>query len=875
MVTRSRPVLPKLMMICASALAGTCVMAQSGPLEEVVVVGSRIPQPKEQAVPITVITSEQLEQRGYTTVQQALDDIANNSGGGFDQQVGLSFAPAAAGLNLRDLGVGRALILMDGHRLPMYPIGWNGTDSFVDLSGIPSAAVARIEISSEGASAIYGSDAMSGVVNIVLKRRADNEVALRYGDTTQGGGAEKRIQLSTGAESDTGGVSLFVEYYQRKPLWYSQRERTRSDRLGGINGSGPGAFSDFGYLGTYLGATDVYRAGTCDTSSGSPGVDAGGICEFNRAAYRQVWPDIHSISATVKFDQDIGESLKWFAMLNLRNAKTVTTMEPLDFYSGDSGVLLFAGQPNNPTGDDVVLLRRMVEFGGQQTTYDTRAYNVHTGLKGTLAEHFSWQLGLQAAKLRLQQSETGQILNSRMYDALYGLADLDGNGTNDFLDLSKPMSPALAAQLEYRPVSLSESTLRGADLQVNGDLFALPAGTVKFAAVLEYFKESYSDDPDPELIANNVGYRQATAAHGERGRSAAGLELQIPIVAQLKIKLADRYDAYHDDSDVGGAFSPRVSVEYRPISTLLFRGSAGRSFRAPDMQRLFGGASSAYEDFINTPKCIADGGTGRGDAKVASCVNAVQVGQRTSANLHLQEERGTNVGLGVFWKPTENWSGSLDYFAIKLKQLVQTPDGQYVLDEYARNGSFADAVLPNDPPGCPTEVCLSLQPVNIAYKKVSGIDGALDYQWRTSWGTFSSGIKASYLLKVEMRESASRAPVDVLRVGTLGEATRWKGGADLGWSRNDWAANLFVNYIGGFAPFDTSTQKHLGSFTTVNANVAYALPTRASIQLGVNNIFNRMPPIDVQRGDGSQPFYHQQFHNVDGASWFVSYRQPF
>jgi iron complex outermembrane receptor protein len=394
--------------------------------------------------------------------------------------------------------------------------------------------------------------------------------------------------------------------------------------------------------------------------------------------------------------------------------------------------------------------------------------------------------------------------------------------------------------------------------------------------VLEYFKESYFDEPDPELIASNVGYRQASAAQGERGHSAAGLEFQLPIFSQLKINLAGRYDGYHDDSDVSGAFSPRIALEYRPISTLLLRASAGRSFRAPDMQRLFGGTTSGFQEFINTPQCIADGGAGRGDASIASCVTPVYVGQRTGANLHLKEERGTNVGFGFFWKPNERWSGSLDFFAIKLKQLVQTPDGQYVLDEYARNGSYADAVVPFDPVNCPsTDVCLSLQPLNIAYKKVSGVDGALDYQWATGWGRFSSGVKASYLFNVEMRESSLRAPVDVLRDGTLGEAVRLKGGIDFGWSRNVWAANVFVNYIGGFAPFDTTTEKHLGSFTTVNANVSYTLPTRASVQLGVNNLFDRMPPVDIQRSDTSQPFYHQQFHNVDGASWFVSYRQPF
>jgi len=878
MPTRSRPAALKLMLGCISTFTTTCVMAQSD-LEEVVVVGSRIPQKQDQAITVTVITGEQMEQRGYATVQQALNDIAANSGGSISQQIGLSFTASAAGLNLRDMGVGRALILMDGHRLPMFPIGWNGTDSFVDISSIPAGAVDRIEISSEGASAVYGSDAMSGVVNIVLKRRADNEVNLRYSDTTQGGGAEKRIQLSTGAESDSGSAALFVEYYHNSPLSYSQRERTRSDRLGGVNGSGPGGYSSYGYLGTFVGAGGIYPTSFCDTSNGSPGLNADGICLFNRAAYRQAWPDIKSLSATAKLDQRINDAVDWFAMLNLRNAKTTSQIEPLDYNTLDGGrlgVLLFPGMPNNPTGDTVFMVRRMMEFGPQQTIAENRAYNMYTGVKGSIIDHLDWQVGVQAARLRLQQRLTGQVLSTRMNDALNGRMDLDGDGINDYLDLSKPLSPQAVAQLEYDPVSLSESTLRGVDTQLTGDLFALPGGEAKFAGVLEYFTEKYSDNPDAELLAGNVGVRSASAAQGERGHSAAGLELQLPVLSQLLIKLAGRYDGYHDRSDVNGAISPRLTIEYRPTSTLLMRASAGRSFRAPDLQRLYGGFSAGFAAFIDTPKCIADGGSGRGDARVASCVTPVNVGQRTSANVHLKEERGTNVDVGFFWKPTEQWSGSLDFYAIKLKQLVQTPDGQYVLDEYARNGSFAEAIVQPNPDTCPSaEVCLALQPINIAYKKVSGVDGALDYKWNTAWGRFSSGVKASYLFNVEMRESATRDPVDVLRVGTLGEAVRLKGGLDLGWTRNAWAANVFINYIGGFAPFDTTTEKHLGSFTTVNANVVYTLPIHSSIQVGIDNLFNRMPPIDTEYAVTRQTFYHQQFHNVDGARWFVGYRQPF
>ncbi|MGC3981665.1 MAG: TonB-dependent receptor [Steroidobacteraceae bacterium] len=875
---------PALRWLCVGAgtvtgtLSSTYAVAQTEPLEEVVVVGSRIPQAQNQAVPVTVITSQQLEQRGYATVQQALDDLSNNSGGGFDQQIGLSFTPSASSLNLRDLGVGRALILLDGRRMPIFPIGWNGTDSFVDLGGIPAAAVERIEVLSEGASAIYGSEAMSGVVNIVLKRRADNEIALRYGDTTGGGGAEQRVQLTTGAESEGSNASVFVEYYRHKPLWMAERERTRSDILGGVNGTGPGAFSKYGYLGTYEGYNfpyTVYPVGVCDTSNGSPGRDANGYCLFNKAAYRQAWPDIKSLSATVKFDQEINDNISLFAMMNVRNAKTTTQIEPLDFDTLDVGFVFAPGASNNPTGALVSAYRRMPELGPRRTQYDNQSYNTHVGLKGNLLDRIDWQFGLQSARLQLTTTESGLVLSDRMYDALSGVTDFNGDGTPDPLNLSQPIPGYIAAQLEYQPVSLSQSRLGGADLQVSSDLFAMRSGTAKLAAALEYFKESYFDHPDAELIAENVPTRSASNAEGQRSRRAIGVELQLPVLKQLQVNIAGRYDAYQDVSDVGGALSPRIALEYRPTSSLLLRASTGRSFRAPDMPRLFGGSTFGYQQLINTPQCIADGGRGRGDTSVASCYQAVYVGVGKDSSLKLKEERGTNYGLGAFWKPSEQWSASLDFFAIDLRQLVQTPDGQYVLDRYAADRSFSTAVLPGYSGDCFVSVCLELQPLNIAYKKVSGVDASSNYQWPTDIGRFSAGLNASYLFKVRMREAFDRPEVDVLREGRLGEAARLKGGVDLGWSRDVWAVNTFVNYIGGFTPLDTTIQNHIGSFTTVNASVGYTLPTKAVAQLGVNNLFDRMPPVDKQRGNLSQPFYHQQFHNVDGASWYVSFRQPF
>jgi iron complex outermembrane receptor protein len=285
------------------------------------------------------------------------------------------------------------------------------------------------------------------------------------------------------------------------------------------------------------------------------------------------------------------------------------------------------------------------------------------------------------------------------------------------------------------------------------------------------------------------------------------------------------------------------------------------------------------QDLIDTPQCKADGGTGIGDHSVASCITpARDVTTVTRANIALKEERGKNFSVGFFWKPSTAFSASIDLFSVKLEDLVTTPDLQNILNQNAIDGSNADAIVRDcgqvDNPGC--LYVIDVQAQNVAYKKTKGLDASLDYALDVSGaGRFNVGLNATYLLDVEMRESIYSEPVDVLREGQLGESVRLKGGAQFGWQREAWSTNVFVNYIGSFTPLNTAYVHEIGSFTTVNVSVNYHLPWQGDVTLGVDNILDRQPPLDLQNGDTSLTFYHQQFHDVDGAKWFVGYRQKF
>lgn len=848
---------------------------------EIVVTGSRIRRVQQEGPsPVVAISAEELSGRGYNTVLEALNDLAQNSGGGIDQQNTFGFTPSASAIDLRGFGIGRSLVLIDGRRVPVFPLADNGTTNFVDLSSIPLAAIERIEVVTDGASAIYGSDAVSGVVNVILKKSTDDEFTVRRSDTTHGGGGQTRVQFATGLEGTDGSTALFfAEYFDQQDMMFADRWYSRSDVLGGIGGSGPGTFSSFGHPGNFINADtgDPTPAPNCDTTGGSPGV-VGPLCRFNRAQYRQLLPDMEQFSLTAKFNKPLADQLEFFARATYFNSEVRTQIEPVP---ADTTVVP-GTNPNNPTGQDGFFFRRTVEFGPRTDDIQNDTYNVVAGLSGTFSR-WNWEFGTQYSEQRIVDRLSGYMREAGLDQAVTtGVVDLDGDGTLDPINLFEPIPQAVIDAIRIEPRTDGLSTITSFDFSVDGELFSMPAGAAKVAFVAEFAKQRFEDRRDPDVLAGNVEGLGGTSGGGDRKYSAAGVELELPLAQTLTLNVAGRYDNYDDASDVGGAFSPRVALQWRPLDTLLVRATAGESFRAPDLQRLFGGTTTGFLDLIDTPQCIADGGTGRGDASVASCVTAIQSTQvEETGNRNLTEEKGDNVNLGIVWEALPGLSLSADFWYIKLEDIVDTADHQLILDQNAASGAFADAII-RDPIGCDpvrNPGCLDIvvsAARNLAFQRARGVDFKAEYLFSTaSMGDFTFRLNSSYVDKLEIQQAAGEPVIDVLREGTLGEFVRFKGNASVGWRRGPLGGTLYVNHVGKFTPEDSTTVSKVGSWTTVNISGSYDLPWNSTINLGVNNVFDKDPPLDLSDGDNSQPFYNQFFHDPLGMTWWASYVQRF
>lgn len=881
------------LMAAVSAVAAggaVAVHAQTPPsnaigAEEVVVTGSRIRRVEtEGPSPVTVISFDEMNERGYSTVLEALNDLSQNAGGGFDQQFTFGFTPSASAIDLRGFGVGRSLVMIDGRRLPVFPLAASGTDNFVDLSSIPAAAIDRIEIVTDGASAIYGSDAISGVVNVILKKTTEDEVSVRFSDTTEGGGAQQRAQFATGIEGEDGGKALvFLEYFKQDRMMFADRDYSRSDRLGGINGAGPGGFSSFGNPGNFLTEDDVFPAPNCSTTGGSPGI-TGGSCRFNRAQYRELLPDSDHFSITTKWEKPVSEDLSFLARATYFTSNTVTQIEPVP---ADTTVVP-AANPNNPAGADGVFNRRMVEFGPRVEDTDNDVFHVVSALQGRLGD-FNWEVGGQYAEQRIKSLLSGYMRSAGLDQAVTtGVVDLDGNGTLDPISLFDPIPQSVVDAIRIEPRTDGLSTITSADFRLDGGLFELPSGMAQSAFIAEFVKERFQDRRDPDVLAGNVEGLGGTSGGGDRKHSAIGVEFEFPLLKALALNIAGRYDRYDDASDVGGAFSPRVALTYRPLTSLMLRASTGRSFRAPDLQRLFGAETHAFDDLIDTPTCVALGGQrgaplpGLPSGARDPCTESVQsVEVVTGANEDLEEETGDNVSFGVVWEPLQGLSVTADFWYIKLEKIVNTPDLQFVLDANAEDGTFGDAIQ-RDTVGCRLDInpgCLdvvSAQARNLSFQRATGVDTSFAYRVPTaSIGTFQFKVSTSYLDKLEIREAEGQPTVNVLRDGELGEFVRFKGNAGFNWAYQAFGGSLFLNYIGPFTPSDTSFIDEIDSYTTVNISGFYELPWNGKLQVGVNNVFNEEPPEDLQAGPNSQPFYNQFFHDPYGAVWWLNYNQRF
>lgn len=862
-------------------------------LEKIEVTGSRIKRgvDSEGASPIVVITRAQIDREGYNSVTEVLENLSQNSGGTLSSQGGLfGTTGAASSVDLRSFGAGRTLTLIDGRRLPIFPNDFSGSQS-ADLSSIPFAMVERIEILTDGASAIYGSDAVGGVVNIITKKNfKGTAVTARLGGTEDGGYENQRAQVVSGSKFEGGGSFLVTaDYFKHEALPLTKRKYAASDFIAPGNGSLFG--SNFAPEDGSPGLRDP-DCGTPADSLGGLGVVRGSVCRFDRSQFRQFFPDYTagSFSARLDFDTSFGKS---FSRVYFFENSSRSQAEPNAYGGGegfkppsqqviDPSVHNFgtvpAGAANNPTtgtANEVAgnFQRRLVEFGPRRESTEARAVSLVQGFSGSLGAH-SWETGLTLSKVNLTTARPN-IISSL----------LDNEVANNGLDLFQPIPQSVVNRFSFSSERAAETNDVILDATLSGPVagLKLQGGDVQYSVHADLQRTSYKDIFDPLTSAGDT-FDGGVSGAGSRKYAALGGEIALPLLNMsgqtVNLNLAGRYDRYYDDSKVNGAFSPKASIEYRPRSEVLVRGSYAKIFRAPSLQDLFGGQSIGFSTVSDPTRCTQLGGTPDDETSPIPACNpndpfySVQSAQvATGSNPNLKEETGNALNIGFVVDPIKEVSLSLDYYEVELKNIVSSLGAQEVLDFCNSQNLYCDQIIRPanqvdtngdgqtlDEPG----VSISATNLNLAFRKIRGLDGKVDFRKNFgNYGAFSSVFQLSYLLSVKT-QSVSTGPVEEVINGTPLTRERipqkrmsWSND----WSKNQWGVTVRANWVdkipGEFAPLglrdNVPSDSYIDRFVTVDTQLRYSVLKNLTLRVGVDNVLGEDFPIDPTAVGGNRP----------------------
>ena len=856
----------------ALALPGLAA-AQAQKVEKIEVTGSNIKRVEaEGPAPVQVITREQIERTGSNTLSEVIRNLPSNSTGSFDETFTGSFARGSSGVSLRGLGQKSTLTLINGRRMAVYSFAQNLQDGFVDLNSIPLAAIERIEILKDGASAIYGSDAIAGVVNVILRKDYNGgELTVGGGITSEGDGEELRLSGAVGIGTpgrDRFNVMVTADYFKREHVWARDRALTASGDYRHIPGGENLPNSTLSNPGTFLRVvgTNPFPGFTRSPFPTCPPervlLFAGNNnCTENVNLYHSGIPETERAGIFARGTLELSPALTAFGELGFNSNETFTQSPPFTVPSSQIGpgiarqvrVILPVGHNSNPFTVPVELRYRFSDVGPRQIVNTTDATRIVAGLTGTWRD-WSWEAAAGYSKSESEQKDMNNIRIS-------GLESVIADNSYNFLNPAAN-SAAVYDRLRVNYSRFGDSELSFVDAKVSGELMQMAHGPLGMAAGVEHRREDYDDFSDPVLTSGDVLGRGSTQAKGSRNITSAYLEFNVPAMRNFELQLAARTDRY---SDFGNSSTPKVGVRWNVDPSLLLRATYAKGFRAPSIPE--SGESSAFffQTLQDTRRCAIND---------AYC-GPVSVPGSFSANPELKPEKSDSWTAGLVWEPTRALSVGLDYYYIKQKDLVSSRDFQFILDnetlyaQYVTRGTpSADDVLR----GAPGPLVLVGVPFeNLSLVETSGVDVDARLRFGGPLGRWVLGLTGSYIISFKQ----PLAPEDPLTefAGTY-ELPRFKGVGSLAWDSGPLTAALLVNYTHSFKQSSSvaaTAAPEIKSWTTVDLQAGYAGLRNWRFVLGAKNLLDKEPPVAI----AETLLYSFQQHSLRGRFIYASLNYRF
>jgi iron complex outermembrane receptor protein len=864
--------------------------------EAIVVIGSRIRGvAQDGAVQALTVTREEILESGAAETSDILRDLTVTSGGA--GTFSTSTAGALSGdtpvgssaVSLRGLGASSTLTLVNGRRASVSAFAL-GQQSFIDTGSIPAAAIERVEVLPNGASALYGADAIAGVVNLVLREDFEGfEVSASYGDSTAETD-EGRFNVNAVWGGNLGGhqVMAVADYFRRNALF----DRDRAISRDSVRPSQQGFFPSFNdlFLMTFD-QTEEPGDGGCaaaDFASGS----LGEFCEVDNNDFVSTNDALESYGGLLTHRYRLNNGLEWFNEAIFQQTDSRGTSSPANF----SRAPIDPQNPNWPAAlvADMVAEGRVSSFNSffrfpifawgkfpepRAVEVSSTSFRVTTGFEFDFKN--GWELDaslLHGGNNRTQRGLSGLVLSEAFYDANLGNLCTDGSRVRRWdVTPSRPtarffgqtceslgrttlwynpfggqdqQAAGIDAAIRTRAERRGESRLYVAEISATGDLFALNGRPVLAAFGAEWRREELNDTPsgdaratfrNPEPI---LGF-SSTSASGERDASAAFAEIYVPVSDSFELQLAGRYDEY---DGFGGDFNPKVAFRFAPIDAFIIRGNWSTSFRAPSLAEAGAGTllSSYTVSCRVTPQACNGSATASGRALLSEDV----------ANPNLQPEEAESWGLGFLFRPTESIDLTVDYWTVEHENLVGIDEDDFIRRALA--GAFpvvGPGLLPTGSPGLEVDrgfvTDAHFQLSNLGFQRTSGFDVSYTQYFDSAIGEFSLLADVTYLLEFERQSSDSAAVEDL--AGTF-RYPQFLADIRLRWRGDRWSASLGANYTSAYdddpAPrtlaavgLPADAQVKVDSWLVFDTSVSFDLTEASTVRLNVQNILDEEPPL--------------------------------
>ncbi len=893
--------------------------------QKVTVTGSNVRRTDtETPSPVEVLSAQDIKNSGYTSVGDVLHNITANNMGSLSQSAPSAFAAGGSGVALRGLTVGATLVLIDGHRMASYPMPDDGERDFVDISSIPIEAIERIEVLKDGASAVYGSDAIAGVVNVILKKSYTGlSLSAETGITGKGDGATQHASLITGwGDLSKDGQNAYIAIegrhansillrnrkYLARTDWtpYGGANLSQGTDSGAVSGASSGAGSGTGYLVDANGNKTYFPGCTADQA-------AADSCGYANP-YQTLSPSTSNIDVLGRYTKNLSDG--WQA--NFQGSMLRSEAHQVGLFNnaaatgvGDGGngggLNLFhfgpgtaptpafpdqfpyvltvpANYPGNTTGDTAALVYDFRDIGPLEQTVVSTSWRAVAEIAGSIGE---WDLNGSVGYTRVgtRASFHHYIDFPALQDALNSGSYLV-DGTNSAAELAT-----------VAPDASHTSTNDLTFLSVRGgrSLLDLPGGPLAISLGADFTHRQLKELFPPSFVNGSQAIGIYSFAEGKQTVSAGYAELVAPVTQELELDVAGRVDHY---DTYGTSATPKAGFKFTPVKEFTLRGTFSKGFRAPNPAEIGdAGSTSGFVGNLHDPVYCPGGtpATNLPDGMLDPCNIALQELQLSAP--HLKPEKSSSFTVGTIFEPNKTYFATLDYYHITIRdQIISVGQlGQTGLDDAAQLGTtiYRDSSQ---------NILYDTYPfINANTTTTSGLDldvvGKYDLH---DYGHLKAEAQVSYMLQYDLTAqgvkyhlAGSHGPAFVSEdTGT----PRTRGAFTLTWGKGPFEIAGTVNYISHYSVLDPSEQIntcadaigaafpnadasnpppakfcHVGSFTELNVVARYNFDDHLQIHAGVTNLLNKHAPYDLQTfgapGNGAQqggapynPSYHQ-----DGA----------